>query len=40
MPYTQVKDQVEQDWFARKRESSVQAKIHKAEEKCDITSEH
>jgi hypothetical protein len=40
MPYTQVKDQVEQDWFARKRESSVQAKIHKAEEKYDITIEH
>jgi hypothetical protein len=40
MPYTQVKDQVEQDWFARKRESNVQAKIHKAEEKYDITIEH
>ena len=40
MPYTQVKDQVEQDWFARKRESSVQAKIHEAQEKYDITIEH
>jgi len=40
MPYTQVKDQVEDDWFARKRESSVTAKIHKAEEKYDLTIEH
>jgi hypothetical protein len=39
MPYAQVKDQVEDDWFARKRESSVAAKIHKAEEKYDITIE-
>jgi hypothetical protein len=40
MPYSQVKDQVEDDWFARRRESSVTAKIHKAEEKYDITIEH
>jgi hypothetical protein len=40
IPYAQVKDQVENDWFARKRESSVTAKIHKAEEKYDITIEH
>jgi hypothetical protein len=40
MPYTQVKDQVEDDWFARKRASSMQAKLHKAEEKYDITIEH
>jgi hypothetical protein len=40
MPYAQVKDQVEDDWFARKRASSVTAKIHKAEEKYDITIEH
>jgi hypothetical protein len=40
MPYAQVKDQVEDDWFARKRESSVTAKIHKAEEKYDIAIEH
>jgi peptidyl-prolyl cis-trans isomerase C len=40
MPYTQVKDQVEDDWFAAKRASSVQAKIHEAEEKYDITIEH
>jgi hypothetical protein len=39
MPYVQVKDQVEQDWFARNRDSSVTAKIHKAEEKYDITIE-
>jgi hypothetical protein len=40
MPYAQVKDQVEDDWFARKRDSSVTAKIHKAEEKYDIAIEH
>jgi hypothetical protein len=40
MPFTQVRDQVEADWFARKRESSVQAKVHKAQEKYDITIEH
>jgi hypothetical protein len=39
MPYVQVKDQVEQDWLARNRDSSVTAKIHKAEEKYDITIE-
>jgi hypothetical protein len=40
MPFTQVRDQVEADWFARRRESSVQAKVHQAEEKYDIKIEH
>ena len=39
MPFTQVRDQVEADWFARKRESSVQAKVRKAEEKYDVAIE-
>lgn len=40
MPYVQVKDQVESDWYARNRDGSVTEKIHKAEEKYDITIEH
>ena len=39
MPYAQVKDQVENDWLARRRSSSVTAKIREAEAKYDITVE-
>jgi hypothetical protein len=35
-----VRDQVESDWYARNRESSVTDKIRKVEEKYDITIEH
>jgi hypothetical protein len=40
MAYVQVKDQVESDWYARGRDGSVTEKMHKAEEKYDITIEH